>query len=248
MPVKLGFSFENGQRAGRNAWPENIKKAMEGMLKCLRTDRIDLLYLHRVDPNVPIEDSAGAVSELISEGKALHFGLSEVSPDTLRKAHTVQNVSALQSEYSLIQRVPENKVLDTCEELGIGFVPWGPLCRGYLADKFNEYSRFSEESRFASVPYFTPEAIKANMPLLNLVRSWAMRKDATPAQISLAWLLAEKPWIVPIPGTTKLHHVEENLGAIQVNFTSEELQDFRKEFSEINLIGIRTYESALTDQ
>lgn len=245
---KLGFRFENGQRGGRDARPESIRKAVEGMLRRLKTDRIDLLYLHRVDPNVPVEDSAGTVGELIKEGKALHFGLSEVSPETIRKAHAVQPVTALQSEYSLIQRVPENKVLDTCEELGIGFVPWGPVCRGFLADKFNEYSRFAEESRFASVPYFTPEALKVNMALLDLVRSWAIRKDATPAQISLAWLLAEKPWIVPIPGTTKLHHVAENLGAIEVKFSPEELQEFRNAFSAIDLVGVRPFESALTDQ
>lgn len=245
---KFGFKIENGQRLGRDARPESIRKAVEGMLRRLKTDRIDLLYLHRIDPNVPIEDIAGTVSELIKEGKALHFGLSETSPETIRKAHTVQIVTAVQSEYSLIQRVPENQVLDTCEELGIGFVPWGPVCRGFLADKFNEYSRFSEDSRFASVPYYTPEAIKVNMALLDLVRSWAMRKGATPAQISLAWLLAEKPWIVPIPGTTKLHHMEENIGSLDVNFSSDELREFRKAFTEIELVGVRSFESALTDR
>lgn len=163
------------------------------MLRRLQTDRIDLLYLHRLDPNVPIEDVAGTVTELVKEGKALHFGLSEVSPTTIRRAHAVQPVTALQSEYSLIQRVHENEVLDTREDLGIGFVPWGPVCRGFLGDKFNEYSRFSEESRHAAVPYFTPEALRVNMELLDLVRDWGRRKDATPAQLSLAWLLAEKP-------------------------------------------------------
>ena len=244
---KLGFKFENGQRAGRDARPESIRKVIEGMLRRLQTDRIDLLYLHRVDPEVPIEDVAGTFSELIKEGKALYYGLSEVGPATIHKAHAVHPVAAVQSEYSIIQRVHENEVLDTCEELGIGFVPWGPVRRGFLGDKFNEYSRFSEDSRFASVPYFTPEAIKAHMVLLDLVRAWARRKDATPAQISLAWLLAQKPWIVPIPGTTKLHHVKENKGALNVKFTTEELQKFRDAFSKFELVGIRAPESSLID-
>ena len=242
---KLGFNLTGGQRAGRDARPESMRAALEGMLRRLKTDHIDLLYLHRVDPEVPIEEVAGTFSELIKEGKAREYGLSEASPETIRRAHKVHPVAALQSEYSIIQRVHENQVLDTCGELGIGFVPWGPVCRGFLADKFNEYSRFSEESRFASVPYFTPEAIQAHMPLLDLVREWGRRKDATPAQISLAWLLAQKPWIVPIPGTTKLHHVKEDLGALSVRFTGEELKEFRDAFSEIPLIGVRPPESAL---
>ena len=245
---KFGFGFDNGQRAGRNSRPAHIREAVEGMLRRLQTDRIDLLYLHRLDPEVPIEDVAGTVKELIQEGKALHFGLSEVAPETIRRAHAVQPVSALQSEYSLVQRALENEVLDTCEELGIGFVPWGPVCRGFLGDKFNEYSRFSEESRFASVPYFTPEAIRTHMPLLDLVREWGRRKGATPAQLSLAWLLAQKPWVVPIPGTTKLHHMEENLGALDVTFSADELEEFRQAFSEIELEGVRPPESALVDQ
>lgn len=245
---KFGFELGSGERSGRNSRPENIRQAVEGMLKRLRTDRIDLLYLHRLDPNVPIEDVAGAVKDLIKEGKARHFGLSEVSPSTIRKAHAVQPISALQSEYSLIQRALENEVLDTCEELGIGFVPWGPVCRGFLGDKFNEYSRFSEDSRFVAVPYFTPEAIEAHMELLFLIRDWGRRKDATPAQISLAWLLAEKPFIVPIPGTTKLHHVKENMGALSVKFSENELKEFRQAFEKIELVGVRTPESALVDQ
>ena len=245
---KFGFDFTNGERAGRNSKPEYIRKAVEGMLRRLQTDRIDLLYLHRLDPNVPIEDVARTVSELIKEGKARHFGLSEVSPATIRRAHAVQPVTALQSEYSLVQRALENEVLDTCETLGIGFVPWGPVCRGFLGDKFNEYSRFSEESRLSEVSYFTPEALQANMELLFLVREWAMRKEASPAQISLAWLLAQKPFIVPIPGTTKLHHLEENLGALDIKFTSNELKELRDAFSKIALVGVRPAESALTDQ
>ncbi len=244
---KFGFEFGNGQRVGRNSRPEHIRKAVDGMLRRLQTDRIDLLYQHRIDPDVPIEDVAGTVGDLIEEGKALHFGLSETSPETVRRAHAVQPVAALQSEYSLIQRVPENEVLDTCEELGIGFVPWGPVCRGFLADRYNEYSRFAEESRHASVPYFTPDALRANMSLLDLVRAWARRKGVTPAQLSLAWLLAEKPWIVSIPGTTKLHHVHENLGAMDVNFSPDELREFRKAFSQIELQGVRPPESALSD-
>jgi aryl-alcohol dehydrogenase-like predicted oxidoreductase len=245
---KFGFDFESGRRAGRNSRPEHVREAVEGMLRRLQTDRIDLLYLHRVDPEVPIEDVAGTVSELIEEGKALHFGLSETSPETIRRAHAVQPVTALQTEYSLVQRFSEAEVLATCEELGIGFVPWGPVCRGFLGDKFNEYSRFAEESRHASVPYFTPEALQANMALLDLVRDWGRRKGATPAQLSLAWLLTQKPWIVPIPGTTKLHHLEEDLGASDVTFSSEELREFREAFSEIELQGVRSPESALTDR
>jgi aryl-alcohol dehydrogenase-like predicted oxidoreductase len=245
---KFGFDFTDGERAGRNSKPEHIRKAVEGMLRRLQTDRIDLLYLHRLDPNVPVEEVAGTVKELIKEGKALHFGLSEVSPATIRRAHAVQPVTALQSEYSLVQRSPENEVLDTCEALGIGFVPWGPVCRGFLGDKFNEYSRFSEESRLSELPYFTPEALQANIELLFLVREWATRKEATPAQISLAWLLAQKPFTVPIPGTTKLHHLEENLGALDIKFTSNELKELRDAFSKIALVGVRPAESALTDQ
>nr|WP_293301438.1 aldo/keto reductase [Allomuricauda sp.] len=245
---KFGFDFTNGDRAGRNSKPEHIKKAVEGMLKRLRTDRIDLLYLHRVDPEVPVEEVAGVVKDLIKEGKALHFGLSEVSPTTIRKAHAEQKVTAVQSEYSLIERVLENQVIDTCGELGIGFVPWGAVNRGFLADKFNEYSRFSEDSRFSSVPYFTPEAIKAHMPLLSLVWEWAVRKDATPSQIALAWVMAQKPYIVPIPGTTKLHHMKENMGALSVKFTSEELKEFRTAFEKIPLVGVREPETALTDR
>lgn len=244
---KFGFQFENGRPTGKNSKPEHIRKAVEGMLRRLKTDRIDLLYLHRLDPEVPIEDVAGTVSKLIEEGKARQFGVSELSPETLRRAHAVQPVAALQSEYSLIQRLHENKVLETCQELGIGFVPWGPVCRGFLGDKFNEFSRFSEASRHSEVPYFTPEALQANMALLNLTREWALQKGATPAQFSLAWLLAQKPFIVPIPGTTKLHHLEENLGAVNMKFTPDELKEFRNAFSRIKLVGVRPPESALTD-
>jgi aryl-alcohol dehydrogenase-like predicted oxidoreductase len=247
IATKFGFQFENEKPVGRNSRPEHIRKAVEGMLQRLQTDRVDLLYLHRLDPNVAVEDVAGTVSDLIKEGKVLHFGLSEVSPQTLRRAHAVLPVTALQSEYSLIQRLHENQVLDTCEELGIGFVPWGPVCRGFLADKFNEYSRFSEESRHSEVPYFTPEALQVNMEILDLVRDFGRRKGVSPAEFSLAWLLAQKPFIVPIPGTTKLHHMKENIGALDVKFSQEELKEFREAFSKIGLVGVRPSESALTD-
>ena len=245
---KFGFSFDEGARAGRKANPAYLRERVEGMLRRLQTDRIDLLYLHRVDPGVPVEEVAGLVSDLIREGKARHFGLSEVSPDTLRRAHAVQPVAAVQSEYSLVQRVPENGVLDTCEELGVGFVPWGSLCRGFLTDSFNEWSRFAPDSRLSEVPYFTPEALAANYALVDLVRAWGVRKNASPAQLSLAWLLAERPFIVPIPGTTKLHHLEEDIGALDVRFTPEELAEFRNDFSRIELVGVRAPETALVDQ
>ncbi|MBE8717524.1 aldo/keto reductase [Cellvibrio polysaccharolyticus] len=244
---KFGFQFEQNTSTGRNSRPAHLRKAVEGMLKRLKTDRIDLLYLHRIDPEVPVEEVAEVARQFIQEGKALHFGLSETSPDTLRRAHAIQPVAALQSEYSILQRTPENQILATCEELGIGFVPWGPVCRGFLADKFDEWSRFSEESRLSQVPYFTADALQKNMALLNLVRHWSDRKGVTPAQFSLAWLLAQKPWIVPIPGTTKTHHMNENLGALEVTFSSAELKEFRTAFSAIELEGVRSPESALTD-
>ncbi len=245
---KFGFDLGGGRRGGRNSRPEHIRQAVEGMLGRLQTDRIDLLYLHRLDPNVPVEEVAGTVGELIKEGKARHFGLSEVAPATIRRAHAEYPVTALQSEYSIIQRALENQVLDTCEELDIGFVPWGPVCRGFLGDKFNEFSRFSDDARFSSVPYFTPEAILAHMEVLKIVRKWGRLKEATPAQISLAWLLAQKPFIVPIPGTTKLHRVRENMGALSVSFTGAELKAFRSEIEQVELVGVRSPESALVDQ
>lgn len=245
---KFGFAFENGKPIGKSSRPDHIRAAVEGMLKRLQTDRIDLLYMHRMDPQVPIEDIAGTVKDLIEEGKAIHFGLSETSPETTRRAHAVQPVSAVQSQYSIFERVHENETLNLCEELGIGFVPWGPVCRGFLADKFNEYSRFSEESRFAAVDNFTPEAIKNNMDLLFLIRTWARKKNATPAQFSLAWLLAQKPFIVPIPGTTKLHNLEEDLGALDIQFSENELKEFGNELSKIKLIGVREADSVFIDQ
>lgn len=248
IATKFGFAFDGNRSTGRNSRPENIRRAVDGSLRRLRTDHIDLLYLHRVDPNVPIEDVAGTVKELIQAGKVRHFGLSEAAPATIRRAHAVQPVAALQTEYSLIERVAENGILSTCEELGIGFVPWGPLGRAFLTDRFNEYSRFAEEDRRGAVGQFTPEALKANMALLTLMREWAGRKGVTPGQLSLAWLLAQKPWIVPIPGTTKLHHLEENLGAAAVEISAEELRQFNAALAKIEVQGARAPESALKDQ
>jgi aryl-alcohol dehydrogenase-like predicted oxidoreductase len=245
---KFGFQYENEKSTGkRDSRPASIRKAVEGMLFRLQTDRLDLVYLHRVDPTVPIEDVAGTVKDLIKEGKVLHFGLSEASHENIRKAHAVQPVTALQNEYSLLERVHENGTLDLCEELGIGFVPWCPIVRGFLADRFNEYTRFSEESRFPQVPYMKPDALKNNMPLIDLVSQWAHRKEVTPVQLSLGWLLAQKPWIVPIPGTTRLHHLKENLGATSVKFTPEEVTEFRTAFENINLMGVRATETASKD-
>ena len=247
IATKFGFAFQDGRTSGRNSRPENIKRAVDGSLKRLRIETIDLLYQHRADPNVPVEDVAGTVKELIQAGKVKHFGLSEMSPQTIRRAHVVQPVTAVQSEYSLLERALENGVLSTCEQLGIGFVPWGPTARAFLADRFNEYSRFAPEDRRASVPTFTPEALAANMPLLRLVRAWALRKGVTPVQLSLAWLLAQKPFIVPIPGTTNQHHLEENLGAAGVTLTADELREIRAAVTQIKAQGVRTPEAALTD-
>lgn len=248
LASKFGFKFVDGKRAGRDARPASIRKAVEGMLSRLQTDRIDLLYLHRVDPAVPVEDVAGTVGELIKEGKARHFGLSEVSPTTIRKAHAEYPVTAVQSEYSIVERAMENQVLETCRALNIGFVPWGSVCRGFLADKFNEYSRFSDDARFSSVPYFTSEAMVKNRALLNLVRRWGEERDLTPAQFSIAWLLSQGDFIVPIPGTTKSHHMKEDIGAVGVRFTPAELAAFRKEFEKIELVGVRAKDAALTDK
>ena len=218
---------------------------VEGSLTRLRTDRIDLYYQHRVDPNVPIEDVAGAVKELISEGKVLHFGLSEASARTIRRAHAVQPVTAVQSEYSLWTRDPErNGVLDTCEELGIGFVPWGPVGKGYLTGKIDARARFDPETDLRSgFPRFTPEDLAANRPVVDLLKRFAEKKNATPAQIALAWLLAQKPFIVPIPGTRNIDHLTENLGALNVELTPAELQEIETEFSTITVHGGRMDEA-----
>lgn len=245
---KFGWNIQNNQRIGRLATPESIKKVVEGSLKRLRIEAIDLYYLHRMDPNVPVEDVAGAVKDLIASGKVKHWGLSEVSPNTLRKAHAVLPVAALQSEYNMAERVVENQILDTCEELGLGFVCWGPTHRSFLTGRFNEYSRFANQDRRSQLPFFSDEGFEKNMPFLRIVRDWSQRKDITMAQFSLAWLLAQKPFIVPIPGTTSQQHLAENLGGLAVSFTDAELKEIRTEIENFNLLGVRTPDSALVDQ
>jgi aryl-alcohol dehydrogenase-like predicted oxidoreductase len=248
IATKFGFDTTTGARGGRNSRPEHIRQALEGSLRRLKTDVIDLYYLHRVDPKVPVEDVAGTVKDLIKEGKVRHFGLSEAAPDTIRKAHAVQQVTAVQSEYSLVERVMEKGILSTCEELGIGFVPWGPLNRGFLTGRFDENTKFDPSNRNSQLPYLTPEALKMNMPLVRLIQQWSKQKGITPAQFSLAWLQAQKPWIVPIPGTTNLNHLKENLGANDVKFTADELKSFRTSMEGIKLQGVRTPDTLLKDQ
>lgn len=245
---KFGFSFE-GDRAsgGRDGRPANIRRAVEGSLRRLRLDTIDLYYQHRADPNVPVEEVAGTLKELIAAGKIREYGLSEMAPDTIRRAHAVHPVAAVQSEYSLVERVVEAAVLPTCEELGIAFVPWGPLSRALLTGKIDPDTRFESQDRRGSVSQFAPGALQVNMRLVELVHQAARRKGITPAQFSLGWLLAQKPWIVPIPGTTKQAHLEENIGGAFVTFTSSELEDFRKALEQIELRGSRSPESALKD-
>ncbi|HEY3364297.1 MAG TPA: aldo/keto reductase [Symbiobacteriaceae bacterium] len=242
IATKFGWDIdpETGERhGGLNSRPEHIKVAVEGMLRRLKTDRIDLLYQHRVDPNVPIEDVAGAVKELIQEGKVKHFGLSEAGANTIRRAHAVQPVTAVQSEYSLWTRDPEAEVLPTCEELGIGFVPWSPLGQGFLTGKIDTKTAFDSSDIRATFPRFTEEARAHNQAVVDLLTRIAERKQATPAQIALAWLLAQKPWIVPIPGTRKLHRLEENLGAADVELTADDLREIESVASQITVQGSR---------
>jgi aryl-alcohol dehydrogenase-like predicted oxidoreductase len=243
IATKFGWNIdpETGERRpGLNSRPEHINRATEGMLKRLGTDRIDLLYQHRVDPEVPIEDVAGAVKELIQAGKVRHFGLSEAAAGTIRRAHEVQPVAAVQSEYSLWTRDPEAEVLPACEELGIGFVPWSPLGQGFLTGKIDATTTFDAKADFrASFPRFTPESRAANMALVELLTKVAERKAATPAQIAIAWLLARKPWIVPIPGTTKLHRLDENLGAAAVELTADDLREIEAAAARIDVQGAR---------
>ena len=224
---------------GLNSHPKHIKQAVEGSLKRLKVEIIDLVYQHRVDPEVPIEDVAGAVKDLIQEGKVKHFGLSEAGVQTIRRAHAVQPLTALQSEYSLWTRGPEKEVIPTLEELGIGFVPYSPLGKGYLTGKMDENTTFASTDFRSILPRFTPEALKANQALIDLLGGIAKRKKATPAQIALAWLLAQKPWIVPIPGTTKLHRLEENMGAATVELTPDDLRDIDAAASKITVQGAR---------
>jgi aryl-alcohol dehydrogenase-like predicted oxidoreductase len=247
IATKFGFDINpDGSRGPRptNSLPEHIKQAVEGSLKRLKTDVIDLLYQHRVDPDVPIEDVAGAVKELIAEGKVKHFGMSEAAPKTIRRAHAVQPVTALQSEYSLWYRAPEAEVIPTLEELGIGFVPYSPLGRGFLTGKMGENTTFEKSDIRSSIPRFTPEARFANQKLVDLLGSIAAAKKATPAQIALAWLLAQKPWVVPIPGTTKLHRLEENIGAAAVELTAADLSEIESVAAKIEVHGAR-YPEAL---
>jgi aryl-alcohol dehydrogenase-like predicted oxidoreductase len=241
IATKFGFKIDpnTGKQAGLDSRPEHIKEVAEASLKRLKTDVIDLFYQHRVDPNVPIEDVAGTVKELIQKGKVKHFGLSEAGVQTIRRAHAVQPVTALQSEYSLWWREPEKEVIATLEELGIGFVPFSPLGKGFLTGKISEDTKFDKSDFRNIVPRFTPEARKANHALVDLLRKIAERKKATPAQIALAWLLAQKPWIVPIPGTTKLARLEENIGAVSVNLTSDDLREIENAASKIKVQGAR---------
>jgi len=241
IATKFGFKIDpsTGKQAGLDSRPEHIKEVADASLKRLKTNVIDLFYQHRVDPNVPIEDVAGAVKELIQQGKVKHFGLSEAGVQTIRRAHKVQPITALQSEYSLWWREPEKEVIPTLEELGIGFVPFSPLGKGFLTGKITEDTKFDKNDFRNIVPRFTPEARKANQALVDLLAKFAQQKKATPAQIALAWLLAQKPWIVPIPGTTKLHRLEENLGAVNIQLTPEDLRELDAAASQIPVQGAR---------
>jgi aryl-alcohol dehydrogenase-like predicted oxidoreductase len=239
IATKFGFNIENGKMAGLNSHPSQIRSVADASLKRLRTDRIDLYYQHRVDPNVPIEDVAGTVKELIREGKVRHFGLSEAAAQTIHRAHAVQPVAALQSEYSLWWREPEQEVLPTLEELGIGFVPFSPLGKGFLTGTIDETTSFDPTDFRNSVPRFTQENRKANLTFVEWLKEFAERRNATPAQIALAWLLAQKPWIAPIPGTTKRHRLEENLGATQIQLTADDLRDIDRAASQIEVHGAR---------
>jgi aryl-alcohol dehydrogenase-like predicted oxidoreductase len=239
IATKFGFDLGPGGSGGLNSRPERIRQVAEASLKRLRVDAIDLFYQHRVDPNVPIEEVGAAVRDLIAEGKVKHFGLSEPSAHTIRRAHAVQPVAAIQSEYSLWWRVPEEEVLPTCEELGIGFVPYSPLGRGFLTGKIDETTIFGSNDNRTTLPRFTPEARKANRPVVNLLEEIGDQKRATPAQIALAWLLSQKPWIVPIPGTTKLNRLEENIAAASIELTPDDLRRIEGAASQITVVGDR---------
>ncbi len=242
IATKFGFELSTGESRGTDSRPDTIKRSVEASLRRLRTDAIDLLYQHRVDPNVPIEDVAGTVKELIQQGKVKHFGLSEAGVQTIRRAHAVQPVTALQSEYSLWWREPENAILPTLEELGIGFVPFSPLGKGFLTGKIDETTTFENGDFRNTVPRFTDtEARKANRAFVDLLTQIAERKNATPAQVALAWLLAQKPWIVPIPGTTKLHRLDENIAATDIELTPDELREI--ESTRIEARGARYSEA-----
>jgi aryl-alcohol dehydrogenase-like predicted oxidoreductase len=248
IATKFGFDLDKKaaqRRGGLDSRPEHIKAVAEASLHRLKVDAIDLFYQHRVDPAVPIEDVAGAVKDLIAQGKVRHFGLSEPAAATVRRAHAVQPVTAVQSEYSLFYRGPEAEILPTLEELGIGFVPFSPMGAGFLTGKMDENTRFDSSDFRSSVPRLAPEALKTNLALVDLLREVAQRKNATPAQFALAWLLKQKPWIVPIPGTTKLHRLEENLGAVEVDLTADDLRVIDTAASKVTIQGARLPEAVL---
>jgi aryl-alcohol dehydrogenase-like predicted oxidoreductase len=242
VATKFGWNIDQktGKRLpGLNSQPEHIKKVVDGMLKRLRTDRIDLLYQHRVDPNVPIEDVVGTIKDLIQEGKVMHYGLSEPGVQTVRRAHAIHPVTAIQNEYSLLWRGPEKEIIPLCEELGIGFVPWSPLGVGFLTGAIDANTRFAQGDIRAVESRFSPENLPQNLALVELLKKWSAQKQATPAQISLAWLLSQKPWIVPIPGTTQMAHMLENIGVEKVKFNSAELLEFNKQLDAIQIVGER---------
>lgn len=243
IATKFGFDIQDGKTVGVNSRPDHIRRVVEASLKRLQVEVIDLLYQHRVDPKVPIEDVAGTVKDLIGEGKVKHFGLSEAGVQTIRRAHAVQPVAALQSEYSLWTRQHEKEIIPAIEELGIGLVAFSPLGRGFLTGKLDASTTFAEEDIRAGLPRFTPEARMANKTLLDLLQAFATAKNATPAQLALAWVLAQKPWIVPIPGTTKLHRLEENLAAAQLHLSETELQEITNASSQISIVGERYTEA-----
>jgi aryl-alcohol dehydrogenase-like predicted oxidoreductase len=245
IATKFGFKLENGKQAGLDSRPSHIREVAEASLSRLRTDYIDLFYQHRVDPDVPIEDVAGAVKDLIREGKVKHFGLSEAGVQTIRRAHAVQPVAALQSEYSLWWREPEREILPTLEELGIGFVPFSPLGKGFLTGRIDENTTFDPNDFRNVVPRFTEENRKANFAFVEWLKAFAGQKNATPAQIALAWLLAQRPWIVPIPGTTKRNRLQENLGAAEIQLTADDLRDIDRAASQIEVHGARYPEHLL---
>ena len=248
IATKFGWNIdpETGERReGLNSRPAHVRVATEGMLKRLKTDHIDLLYQHRVDPEVPIEEVAGTMKDLIAEGKVNRYGLSEAGAQTIRRAHAIHPVTAIQSEYSIWTRDPEAEVLPACEELGIGFVPWSPLGQGFLTGKIDTVTTFDKSDFRAVFPRFTPEAREANLALVDLLKQIAERKKATPAQVALAWLLAQKPWIVPIPGTTKLHRLDENLGSVELELAPDDLRDIETSFAKIPVEGARLPEQVL---
>lgn len=244
IATKFGFKYEDGKQAGLDSRPKHIKEVCDASLKRLNVEALDLFYQHRVDPNVPIEDVAGAVKELIQEGKVKHFGLSEAGAQTIRKAHAIQPVTALQSEYSMWWKKPEKDIFPVLEELGIGFVPFSPLGKGFLTGSFDKNTKFESDDFRSLVPRLSPEALEVNQKFVDYVKQVAKEKNTTPAQIALAWVLAQKPWIVPIPGTTKLHRLKENLGAFELHLTPRELSEIDSELSKIEVVGNR-YPEAL---